>query len=260
MPECQAEGCDRPGVRKGCCGTHYAQLKRFGEFRPYRPRKRGAEHCAVPGCHKPREGHDYCAMHLARWRRHGDPLGGRRFNGDKLHCTDGDYCPAVGRLKNHLWQIEHPERVKEISRRHYAENRDDYIARANAASEEDRRRWKKAWKQANPGRVRADTLARKRGLARATPEWLTTDDYRAMAAVYEKAKMLDVQTGEPFHVDHIVPLRDADDLVCGLHVPWNLRAVPANANMRRPRGWLSIQAVEGDIGVAEVGEEGPVTA
>jgi len=55
---------------------------------------------------------------------------------------------------------------------------------------------------------------------RATPEWA---DRKAIAMFYKEAKRLTRETGELHVVDHIVP--KMSPLVCGLHVPANLRVI-----------------------------------
>lgn len=59
---------------------------------------------------------------------------------------------------------------------------------------------------------------------RATPKWLTEKQIDRMRETY--------RTCPPgHHVDHIVPLKS--DIVCGLHVPWNLQHMPAGPNMSK---------------------------
>ena len=62
----------------------------------------------------------------------------------------------------------------------------------------------------------------------ATPKWLTPAQKREMREIYRIAITMTKMTGEQYVVDHIVPLRS--DVVCGLHVPWNLRVVTAAEN------------------------------
>jgi hypothetical protein len=62
----------------------------------------------------------------------------------------------------------------------------------------------------------------------ATPKWA---DWDKIAAIYEERDRLSAETGVPHHVDHILPL--AGKLVCGLHVHWNLRAIPAVDNLKK---------------------------
>lgn len=62
----------------------------------------------------------------------------------------------------------------------------------------------------------------------ATPQWLTKQQKADIAKVYLDAAMLTKQTGVKHEVDHVIPLRG--ETACGLHVAWNLRAIPAHKN------------------------------
>jgi hypothetical protein len=67
---------------------------------------------------------------------------------------------------------------------------------------------------------------------RATPTWA---DRRAIAAAYREARRLTRETGELHVVDHIVP--KINPLVCGLHVPANLRVIHWRDNAVKGNTW-----------------------
>lgn len=66
---------------------------------------------------------------------------------------------------------------------------------------------------------------RQHRLKQATPQWA---DSAAIHAVYQTALLISEQTGIKQHVDHIVPIQGKN--VCGLHVHYNLRVIPAAEN------------------------------
>lgn len=78
----------------------------------------------------------------------------------------------------------------------------------------------------NPSYRRSVRYYRK--LYTAWPDWCSSHpDFKA---VYDEAKKRRKE-GEDVHVDHIVPI--CSDIVCGLHVPWNLCIIGAKANMSK---------------------------
>ena len=72
---------------------------------------------------------------------------------------------------------------------------------------------------------------RKIDTMRRTPAWLTQDDLWMIEEAYSLAALRTKTLGIQFHVDHVLPLRGKK--VSGLHVPMNLRVIPAIENMRK---------------------------
>lgn len=65
------------------------------------------------------------------------------------------------------------------------------------------------------------------------PEWVVNDPDMVwmIEEAYHLAKLREEVMGGKWHVDHAVPLRGKK--VSGLHVPWNLRVIPAKENIRK---------------------------
>ena len=82
-------------------------------------------------------------------------------------------------------------------------------------------------------KARYNFLCQKRKIAllQRTPAWLTADDFWIIEEAYALAQLRTHMLGVDFHVDHIIPLRGKK--VSGLHVPTNLRVIPATENQQK---------------------------
>ena len=87
----------------------------------------------------------------------------------------------------------------------------------------------------NPGIRCVYTAARNAGKDLRTPKWLTEDDLLHIKCLYQVAAMRTRESGYEWHVDHVVPLHGKN--VSGLHVPNNLRVIPASENCRKSNKW-----------------------
>lgn len=72
---------------------------------------------------------------------------------------------------------------------------------------------------------------RKKRVKRATPSWINKQHKKQIKEFYDKSYLLFLETGEKFHVDHIIPL--GGKLVSGLNVPWNLQLLNEVENERK---------------------------
>lgn len=148
----------------------------------------------------------------------------REANTDKVRETDRRYRAvhlSAIKARQAAYRKKHVERLR------------DY---AKAYSAEHYRR--------NKLRYRARSRGRRHGMQQATPPWA---DLSAIAAIYERAAQLTIETGVPMSVEHRIPLKGKDQdgvwVVSGLHVEDNLEIMPLRLNKSRGcRAWSKEQA------------------
>ena len=120
------------------------------------------------------------------------------------------------RAAKNRWAEANRDKIKEKSHWYYAENRDKH----KAACER--------WAKANPSNSLIRQSKRRASKRNAMPSWLSAIEVAQIQEMYDVAIAKSVQTGIDHHVDHIHPLQGKG--FNGLHVPWNLRVIPAHEN------------------------------
>lgn len=74
-------------------------------------------------------------------------------------------------------------------------------------------------------------------IIRATPPWISTRDFKPLV---ERRAWLTRLHGEPYVLDHIVPL--THPYVCGLNVPYNVAVIPFRCNAAKSNRFAPGQA------------------
>jgi hypothetical protein len=131
----------------------------------------------------------------------------KKLSPEKLRAQDRlwrERNPEKSRAKTRRWCERNPEKVRAYDRAHYAKNVEKHLHQ---------------------------NMLRKTALLARRPRWLSSVQEQEIAALYVEARRLSQAAGEPYHVDHIVPLRGKT--VSGLHVPWNLQVIPGVENLRK---------------------------
>lgn len=127
------------------------------------------------------------------------------------------------------WRKNNVERAAEIAAKSRENTKEKDVIRI------------RAWRKAHPDYVAKSVVekgasyaaSRRASKNEAMPPWV---DRAAIAAVYKQAKLLSLETGAEWHVDHIVPLKHK--LVCGLHVVANLQIITAVENLSKTNNFV----------------------
>jgi hypothetical protein len=155
----------------------------------------------------------------------------RKAKGACIECLKVEWQNAAETRAEYFREYNQREDIKDRKNEWYQENREAVIAAAATRPAAVLREYRNAWKANNKTQVRADTKARRRKHRDATPLWLTRKQKSEIRQLYQIAITMTQTTGEQYVVDHIVPLRG--EFVCGLHVPWNLRVITQDENLKK---------------------------
>lgn len=155
----------------------------------------------------------------------------RKTKGVCVECAKIEWQQSVSKRGEYFAKYNRSGRGQEVKRKYYDKNRERVIARASARPPEDKRAYRAKYKEANPELTKAMTSLRRRRFRDATPTWLTKEQKKAIRTLYLHAQAMTNTTGERYVVDHIIPLQS--DVVCGLHVPWNLRVMTQEENLKK---------------------------
>lgn len=154
--------------------------------------------------------------------------------------AETDEEKSIRKSKKREYDLKYMEKNKEAlreKRKKYRDNNKELISGYSKKSRERKVPKNDLEKAARKIEINRDYLRRKayfisyHAMRRAekisrTPAWA---DRKAIAAVYRLRLEMELRTGVPHHVDHIVPLRGK--FVCGLHVEYNLRVITAQENL-----------------------------
>jgi len=130
-------------------------------------------------------------------------------------------CKSCSNASVKICKSNHPERYDGYMRRYWA------IRGAEQQVAKNRNYFAKHY-GTHAHVYKAAAAQRRANELSATPSWV---DLGAVKEIYELCTQLQIVTGIPHEVDHIVPLRGAR--VSGLHVPWNLQILSRDENRRK---------------------------
>lgn len=186
--------------------------------------------------------------------------------------TANKYCATCNNNSKRNWTAKTFDHRKAYRLKYEAENREAYLARKKRYRQNNRLKiyeqfkdWssrnrekvaeharkyrsgidplrKKAYDRAyadlNLDKINAIGAKRHAAKLGACPPWLKGELRKQVDAMYAECRRITAETGIEHHVDHIVPLQG--DNVCGLHVPCNLRIIPASENLAKGNKLLDL--------------------
>lgn len=160
--------------------------------------------------------------------------------------TNDRQCVVCKAEANKQRRVSNKDSIKERNKKYYTNNKDhilNYQKQYRANNKDHYKEYKKQYDAHNKSHLKkyykqyyvnnkdyfyARSRIRQAAQREAYPAWV---DRAAIAAIYAEAIARNKLSPGAWHVDHIIPLQHP--AVCGLHVPWNLRIIPAEDNLRK---------------------------
>lgn len=155
----------------------------------------------------------------------------RKTKGACVDCLKVEWAQALETRAEYFREYNNSAAGQKAKKGYYERNKDAVIAAAQARPDEAKNAYKKKHKESNPDYYRTLVSFRRRRFRDATPKWLSAEQKMEIRLKYRLAIELSRATGVRHAVDHEVPLQGED--VCGLHVPWNLRVITQDENLKK---------------------------
>jgi 5-methylcytosine-specific restriction endonuclease McrA len=155
----------------------------------------------------------------------------RKTKGACIECLKVEWSQALKTRAEYFKEYNKSEAGQKAKKGYYERNKDAVVAAAQARPDEAKNAYKKKYKEANPDMYRELVSLRRRRFRDATPKWLSPEQRMEIRLKYRLAIELSRATGVRHAVDHEVPIQGED--VCGLHVPWNLRVITQEENLKK---------------------------
>ena len=154
----------------------------------------------------------------------------RKTKGSCLDCLKAEWTKGNETRADYFRQYNQSDAGQKAKKEYYARNKEEIIARAQARPDAAKTAYKQEYKTRNPDLYKELVSLRRRRFRQATPKWLTTEQKLEIRLQYRLAIELSRTTKQRYAVDHIIPIQGEE--VCGLHVPWNLRVITQEENLK----------------------------
>lgn len=143
------------------------------------------------------------------------------------------YSDPVERENRNAYLRERNKRPDVQQKRKEHKNRPEVKQRARELEKigvraEKIKKSRKEYRQKNKAKLLSDTRCRQLRLRQGNLSQLFKKD---LDEIYRTRDRVSTETGVAHHADHMIPLNNP--IVCGLHVPWNMRVITAEENLRK---------------------------